>query len=400
MVSIIVPIYNVGIYLEQCIQSIINQSYKDIEIILVNDGSTDESFDICKRFQLMDDRIVVVNKENGGLVSARKAGLRIAKGELIGYVDGDDYVDSNMFEDLVSIMNSNKVDIVIAGHKEILDGKVVDILKNSINNGLYLKEEIVDTIYPKMISGETFITFGIFSYVWNKLFTKQILINAQFDVPNDITMAEDAACTYSALLKANSIYITDSTNYCYRQHSNSMVKSFSENAASFNKIYIAYKYMFDVFNTHSKRNILIEQLNRFTLSHLIVRNNLLVKSFDEFIEIFPFGKLKKGSNIGILGNGTFGQHMNKRLYNLDIFSEIKVFDTFKFSSNRSSDIARVSEIINFDLDNLLVCFISEKERIKHIEFLIEYGFDLNKIKSLINFSNEEIEFWLNQYGIK
>lgn len=400
MVSIIVPIYNVGIYLDQCIQSIINQSYKNIEIILVNDGSTDESFDICKRFQSMDDRIVVVNKENGGLVSARKAGLRIAKGELIGYVDGDDYVDSNMFEDLVSIMNSNKVDIVIAGHKEVLDGKVVDILKNNINNGLYLREEIVDLIYPNMISGETFITFGIFSYVWNKLFTKQILINAQFDVPNDITMAEDAACTYSAILNANSIYITDSTNYCYRQHSNSMVKSFSENAASFNKIYIAYKYMFDVFNTHSKRNLLIEQLNRFTLSHLIVRNNLLVKSFDEFIEIFPFGKLKKGSNIGILGNGTFGQHMNKRLYDLNIFSEIKVFDTFKFPSNRGSDIVRVSEIINCNLDNLLVCFISEKERIKHIELLIEYGFDANKIKSLINFSNQETEFWLKQYGIK
>ena len=98
-ISVIVPIYNVKEYLDKCISSICNQTYKNLEIILVDDGSTDGSATICDAFAKKDDRIVVIHKENGGLTSTRKAGVNIATGKYIGFVDGDDWIDEDMYEE-------------------------------------------------------------------------------------------------------------------------------------------------------------------------------------------------------------------------------------------------------------------------------------------------------------
>lgn len=98
MISIIVPVYNVEKYLERCIESIVNQTYKDIEIILVDDGSPDNCSVICDRYAEKDNRIKVIHKQNGGLINARKSGLEIAQGDYIGFVDSDDWIEPEMYE--------------------------------------------------------------------------------------------------------------------------------------------------------------------------------------------------------------------------------------------------------------------------------------------------------------
>lgn len=98
MISIIVPVYNVEKYLERCIESIVNQTYKDIEIILVDDGSPDNCPVICDRYAEKDNRIKVIHKQNGGLINARKSGLEIAQGDYIGFVDSDDWIEPEMYE--------------------------------------------------------------------------------------------------------------------------------------------------------------------------------------------------------------------------------------------------------------------------------------------------------------
>lgn len=115
-ISIIVPIYNVEKYVRQCIESIINQTYKNLQIILVDDGSTDTSGLICDEYASIDDRIEVIHKKNGGLVTARKIGLQKAKGEYIGFVDGDDYIDDNMYESLLGYILKKDVDMVHTGY--------------------------------------------------------------------------------------------------------------------------------------------------------------------------------------------------------------------------------------------------------------------------------------------
>ena len=114
-ISIIIPVYNVGQYLDKCIKSVINQTYKDIEIICVDDGSTDASSEICDKYGKIDSRIKVIHKTNGGLVSARQAGLKVSRGKYVGFVDGDDWIDKEMYECMFQIIEKYKVDMVETG---------------------------------------------------------------------------------------------------------------------------------------------------------------------------------------------------------------------------------------------------------------------------------------------
>ena len=118
-ISIIVPVYNVESYLSNCIDSILNQTFKDFELILVNDGSTDKSLEICKHYKNMDDRIFIIDKKNGGLSSARNAGLDIIKGEYIGFVDSDDYIHPQMYELLYKQIIENEADISMCEFKKV-----------------------------------------------------------------------------------------------------------------------------------------------------------------------------------------------------------------------------------------------------------------------------------------
>ena len=129
LISIIVPIYNVEKYLVKSVNSIINQTYKNLEIILVNDGSTDTCGDICEKFKNIDRRIIVIHKKNGGLSDARNAGLQVAKGDYIGFVDSDDWIEKNMYQELLNISLKENSDIVSCGVRKVWN----DI--NIINNG-------------------------------------------------------------------------------------------------------------------------------------------------------------------------------------------------------------------------------------------------------------------------
>ena len=119
LISIIVPVYNVEQYLRKCIESIKNQTYTNIEIIIVDDGSTDNSGAICDELKQTDNRIQVLHKKNGGLSDARNAGLKIAKGEFVGFVDSDDYIKEDMFETLYKLNKEHHSDIAIVSYYEL-----------------------------------------------------------------------------------------------------------------------------------------------------------------------------------------------------------------------------------------------------------------------------------------
>ena len=147
-VSIVVPIYNVEKYLEQCIDSIINQTLKDIEIILVDDGSPDNCPQICDDYAKKDSRIKVVHKKNGGLSSARNAGIEVATGDYIGFVDSDDYIELDMYEKMYSIAIENNVDFVMSDYYRVSDGgKVIATL--DMDEGIYEKNKIKRDIFPR-----------------------------------------------------------------------------------------------------------------------------------------------------------------------------------------------------------------------------------------------------------
>ena len=139
LLTVIVPVYNVERYLVQCVDSIINQTYKELEIILVDDGSTDASGRICDEYATKDQRIKVIHKVNGGLVSARKAGLTVANGNFIAFVDSDDWIDADMYEQLLGEMIQSDSDILASGfYKEY--GEKASVVYDGMATGVYTRD--------------------------------------------------------------------------------------------------------------------------------------------------------------------------------------------------------------------------------------------------------------------
>lgn len=310
MISIIVPIYNIENYLLQCIESIMKQTYTDLEILLVDDGSKDSCSKICDKYKERDSRIKVIHKENGGLVSARKAGLVEAQGEYVAYVDGDDWIEANMFMELFNILDRYQVDIVMCGHIEDT-GNISKKVLCGLEEGYYDKRQLIETVYPSMIVGDAFFDWNVSAGVWGKLFKKESIMCYQMAVDERICMGEDAACTYPALLNAHSIYVMSKCLYHYRQTTGSMVKNIQNYEKEREQFGVLFSSVNHIFEKYSGIFDLREQWLKYVLFLMIPRADGLYKNYDTLDYLFPFKEVYKGSNIILYGAGTYGQ----RLYN-------------------------------------------------------------------------------------
>ncbi|MDE7337465.1 MAG: glycosyltransferase, partial [Clostridia bacterium] len=151
--SVVVPVYNIEKYLKKCIDSLISQTYSNLQIILVDDGSTDSSSAICDEYAIKDERITVVHKENEGLISARQAGALRANGDYIACVDGDDWLDERYFQNFASIIDEFSPDIVCCSNFAS-DGEVFSPANIYIKEGFYGKSDIEEKIFPFLIEDE------------------------------------------------------------------------------------------------------------------------------------------------------------------------------------------------------------------------------------------------------
>ena len=312
MISVIVPIYNVKDYLIPCIESIINQIFTDLEIILVDDGSTDGCSEICDKYQEIDSRILVIHKENEGLVSARKAGLKAAHGSYIAYVDGDDWIEPIMYEHMYQELCRQDADIVMCGRYEDT-GKISREVFHGIPEGRYGKEELINYVYPQMIVGDDFFEWMIFPGLWDKLFRRKCVEMFQYMVDNRITMGEDAACTYPCLLNADSIYIIHQCLYHYRQTTSSMVKKVQSNEIERERFCVLYQSMNKCFERYTGIFDVREQWKKYVLFLMLPRADTLYKDFENLEYLFPFYQVKKGSSIILYGAGTYGQRLYQYL---------------------------------------------------------------------------------------
>lgn len=225
-VSVIIAIYKVGEYLEQCIQSVIGQTYKDMEIILVDDGSPDNAPAICDYFAEQDERIKVIHKKNEGCVYARRDGLCLAQGKYALLIDGDDWMDEGFVEKLVTAAEKTGSDVVVDSFLESYEDKEI---KNpgSAFNGTFTGDELKKLKEKYIYSGE-YYTFGINPSFWNKLFITDKLKVFFMDAPQRVTLGEDFAVTAPYMAQASSITIIDSYSYYhYRQRPDSMANAYN-----------------------------------------------------------------------------------------------------------------------------------------------------------------------------
>ena len=212
LISVIVPIYNVEKYLNRCIESIVNQTYKNLEIILVDDESPDNCPQICDAWSEKDNRIKVIHKQNGGLSDARNAGFEIATGEYISFIDSDDWIELDLYETLANALD-NGADIACCS------ARLCDEENNTLSVCGLDKEDSFDGITAtQMLLKEQ----GIMQTVWNKLYKRECIANIKFPFGK---YHEDNFWTWQIFLNSKTVFVTDKPMYNYVQRGNSIMSS-------------------------------------------------------------------------------------------------------------------------------------------------------------------------------
>lgn len=217
MISIIVPVYNVEDYLCECVNSILEQSYTELEIILVDDGSTDLCPAMCDEYAKMDRRVKTIHKQNGGLADARNAGLRIATGEYIGYVDSDDYIHPRMYEWLYESIQESHAEIAICRFQPFSE-RAEEYHGKMPNQKCFTRDEILDAYINE--NTEQLITPS----VWSKLFKRECIEGLSFPVGK---LCEDIVYTTKAFYNANKVSYLEAELYYYRQRVGSIMNNSS-----------------------------------------------------------------------------------------------------------------------------------------------------------------------------
>lgn len=227
--SIVVPVYNVEKYLSECIESILNQTFKDFELTLVDDGSTDRCPEICDDYAKKDSRIKVFHKSNGGLMSAWKYGVERATGEYVGFVDSDDWIDWDMYDKMLSTALETKADMVCSALVcEYPNGKRY-FEKVKLDPGLYGKEKIEAEINPYFLISERFHTRGLSPNKVTKIYKRDKLSLILDDCNEGVSIGEDLVTTFAFLKVADSLYLIDDYYpYHYRINRESMIQTFSK----------------------------------------------------------------------------------------------------------------------------------------------------------------------------
>lgn len=282
LLSVIVPIYNTSEYLERCIQSLVSQTLKNIEIILIDDGSTDNSLELCKEYEKRYFNVKVYSKTNSGLGKTRNVGMKLSKGEYIAFVDSDDFISCNMYEYMTKLLIEYGADVAICDYEKVYREEESNLFEKNVRN---TQVQVLNDKYDII---KEYLLFKIEPFAWNKVFKKNFLIDNKLKYEEDCYY-EDLNMTLEALFLARKICSTNRKFYGYFQRESSITHKLTE------KHLIDYINRIDKFYMFINTNYDVSKLeielrdSKFRLSYnllnLLVNSKkqfLLKKSFEEF----------------------------------------------------------------------------------------------------------------------
>lgn len=370
LLSVIIPIYNVEPYLSRCLESVLNQSYDNLEVICVNDGSTDNSDSIANQYALNDSRVKVISKENGGLVSARKAGIEQASGKYATYVDSDDWIEQGMYETLMELIIRYNADLVTSGI--IRDyGSHTIIEGESVPPCYYDKNTLIE-IRKRLINTECFFERGISVAVWNKIYRSDLLKECQREVDNQISIGEDVAVVYPYIFNIESVVISGKNyyHYCIRENS-VMGKKKSNETESVNLMlnYIESKFQ-SRYSFVSNLEMQFEFL--YTYFKLLRETELIINYSNEIL--YPFGQIAPDSSIIIYGKGRFGKELLKLLETKNEFKVVGLGD-----KKEGKDTLSLDEISCLQYDKIIIAILIADIADEVEKSLLAKGIPQNKI---------------------
>ena len=230
--SVVLSIYNVEPYLERCIESIINQSYKNLEIILVDDGSYDKCPEICDKWAEKDERIKVIHKSNAGLGMARNSGMELSTGDYICFFDSDDYIEKTLFEDVARYLKNNLVDLVEFGHYDVNSkGKIIHTFTPNLSKKIYIGEEIYTDFWPELICTDpkTGKSSNLLMSAWCAIYKKECLDRAKFQfVSEREIICEDVYSLMKLMPNIESVQVIDKPYYYYCENQSSLTHTYKQ----------------------------------------------------------------------------------------------------------------------------------------------------------------------------
>ncbi len=360
-ISVIIAVYNVEDYIKRCLESIVNQTYNNMQIIIVDDGSTDKSSEICDEYALIDQRIEVIHKENGGLISARKEGLKLATGDYVINIDSDDWIEKEAFEIITNKIEKFSPDILVFGYKKEFDG-FIEEYNVGLEEGFYKEDKLWEK-YKECFDKYPFFCQPIDMPQCNKAIKREILNKYQMECPNQLKKNTDDIVTLPCLFNINSIYVEKKSFYHYCVRKNSVL--WHSSSDDYVHLILLSKYLiYSYKNGKNKRYISKEILLYKLFYHILLDmpNLLMNKNKCMFLP-----QIKKESKIIIYGKGVFANRL---------ISCIK-------SLNFCNIVENVDKI--------------DKERIININ---EKKYDYIVISILNAFIVKEVIFQLIQMGIK
>lgn len=377
MISIIVTVYNIEDYVDKCIESLIHQTYEDIEIIIVDDGSTDGSVNICDYYGAMDSRITVVHKENEGVTVARKVGFSRSQGDYILIVDGDDWISINLCEALMEKALNTGCDVIDVPYAEVLpNGENCPRLYKEGYNAIRTDCEKINLL-EEWLGGQ--LNHKIHSTIWGKLYKRDIFDRAHALVPNDMTYAEDMAMLIYLISIANGIYVLQEPFYYYRVHGASVGHSRSKEM--FVKYNFADEYLYrTILKTFPSINS--DRLNEWYMN----RKRLAIDCFDynkdirKTVYYIPDIHDLEGKII-LYGAGKVGQDYYMQLA---LYSKINIVawvdKNYTKCKSEYCNIEGISKISDIDYDVILIAVSNESLSEEICKELISVGVKPGKIK--------------------
>ena len=373
LLSVLIPVYNVEQYIENCLESILNQEYTNLEIICVDDGSTDSSGQILNRYSKKDLRVQVIHKENKGLVNTRKVAISVASGEYVTCVDSDDWIEKNMFRDMIDFAVLYDADIVTSGCiREYTQGRSID--GDLFKPGLYEGKKLTEEFKSRMMEKDVGFLQNVKTTIWGKLYKTELLRKYQNQVEDYVNVGEDAAVVYPCLLNAMKIYVSGNNYYHYiiRQSSVSTTKSRKEEKS--------LKCIEKILEHEFKKNTLVIANSEYQYKAISLFNRLVVNP-ESVVKIqnnrvFPYDDILKTDRIVIYGAGRYGKKLYKVLSDMGLHI-VAIVD--RSLSNETTSFETIDEA---EYDKILVAVL-KSNLIKEIyNYLLSVGVDKEKISMI------------------
>ena len=361
LVSIIVPIYNTQEFLPRCLDSILNQSYANMQIVLVNDGSTDDSLSVCEEYAAKDNRIQVINQSNQGIIAAKRAGIKLCRGEYVMFVDSDDWIESALLRSMVQAVQKFDCMLVCTNVYKDFKDRTVE-MRNYIPIGTYETGTIAkDLFYYKDTQD-----YGILPYSVAKLYPRDILEEILNRVNSDIRYAEDKAIVFSLVFQDIKVCFTDDIYYHYCVRNGSVC--YSENQDYLIELTTAYKYIKKLFDKHKEREYLLWQLGKWmwieakgAINNQLGLTTLGNPLYREPYRLDPSTLLPQKKRFILYGAGKVGTDYRKQIVdcmNIELCGWVD--KNYEKCRENGLDVQPVEYLQNIAYDYILVAVNNEK----------------------------------------